>query len=151
MPPEHVAGPRAAAPCPPAPLRPSALSACPTHRSATKRINKELQDLNKDPPSTCSAGPVGDDLFHWQSTIMGPVRVRPHPPCRLARPRRACALTRAPSPAAQKESPYEGGIFFLNIHFPTDYPFKPPKVRAHRGRLVLGRGWLRARALRARR
>nr|DAD30120.1 TPA_asm: hypothetical protein HUJ06_031588 [Nelumbo nucifera] len=34
-----------------------------------KRIQKEIQEFNMDPPTDCSAGPKGDNLYQWISTF----------------------------------------------------------------------------------
>ncbi|KAB0379445.1 hypothetical protein FD755_007229 [Muntiacus reevesi] len=65
---------------------------------------KELTKANEqngilDKVSSFFAGPKGDNIYEWRSTILGP-----------------------------PGSVYEGGVFFLDITFSSDYPFKPPKV-----------------------
>ena len=66
---------------------------------ALRRLKKEHKNLINDPPCNCSGGPVDNDLYHWKATIIGPLG-----------------------------TPYEGGIFLLDISFPPDYPFKQPKI-----------------------
>jgi len=66
---------------------------------ALRRIKKELNDITKEPIVNCDAAPIGEDMFNWHARIGGPAG-----------------------------TPYEGGIFILHVEFPSDYPFKPPKV-----------------------
>ena len=68
---------------------------------AIKRIQKEHANIQKDPVENITACPIDEkNWLNWRGTLKGP-----------------------------PDSPYEGGVFFLLITFPNDYPFKPPKVR----------------------
>ena len=40
--------------------------------ATVQRINRELKIFNKDPPANCSAGPIDDDIYHWEATVLGP-------------------------------------------------------------------------------
>ena len=65
-----------------------------------KRILQEMKEIQSSDMDSITAGPVSDsNIFDWTATLIGP-----------------------------KDSPYEGGIFLLNINFPQNYPFKPPKI-----------------------
>ena len=68
---------------------------------ALARLRKELKDLvSGEDVSGVAATPRGDDLTRLQGTFKGP-----------------------------EGTPYEGGVFFVDIVIPQQYPFEPPKMK----------------------
>ena len=70
-----------------------------------KYLKNEFSALQKDPILSlgCTVGlneKYGRDLFHWKLSLLGP-----------------------------KDTPYGGGIFFLTVDFPENYPIYGPEVK----------------------
>ncbi len=66
---------------------------------ALRRITKELKDFRLANKEYVHGGPLYEDPFSWEIIMKGP-----------------------------SNSPYKDGKYVLDINFPQDYPFKPPKV-----------------------
>ncbi|VDI35532.1 Hypothetical predicted protein [Mytilus galloprovincialis] len=66
---------------------------------AKKRLRKEFLDISQNPPPGISAGPIDDEMLKWNGMISAP-----------------------------DGSPYAGGVFFVEIQCPSDYPWRSPKV-----------------------
>jgi len=64
------------------------------------RVRKELKEVQSEKSAGVSAKLNGGKLNHWKGEIKGP-----------------------------EDTPYEGGIFVVDIQIPDNYPFVPPKMR----------------------
>lgn len=69
--------------------------------AANGRIMKELKECAKKDTSGVFAAPIAEgDIRHLKGTVNGP-----------------------------EGSPYEGGVFEVDITIPRQYPFEPPKMK----------------------
>lgn len=71
---------------------------------AMKRLKQELKELTDDPITTCGVKVDKVDpsnIFEWKLTLNGPTN-----------------------------TPYNGGVFEMNIKFPENYPTGKPEIRA---------------------
>ena len=64
------------------------------------RIQREIKELSTNPPPGISAKPSPDNNRYFEARILGPI-----------------------------QTPYEDGIFKLEIFLPEKYPLVPPRVR----------------------
>ncbi|KAJ1835576.1 ubiquitin-conjugating enzyme E2 N [Coemansia sp. RSA 2706] len=65
-----------------------------------KRIMKEVERLSRDPVPGIQVDMIGGNIRYFDVGMAGP-----------------------------SQSPYEGGLFKLELFLPEDYPMSPPKVR----------------------
>ncbi|KPI85818.1 ubiquitin-conjugating enzyme-like protein [Leptomonas seymouri] len=74
------------------------------HQTAQRRLMQDYRQLQKNLAEGSSFGimatPVDNNFFHWHAVISGPC-----------------------------DTPWEGGLFKLDMLFGDDYPFTPPMVR----------------------
>lgn len=64
-------------------------------------LKKQLAELSKNPVEGFSAGLIDDnDIFRWEVLIIGP-----------------------------PDTLYEGGFFKAHLHFPKEYPLRPPRMK----------------------
>ena len=69
--------------------------------SSLDRIIEEFKDLTRNPISNCgiTISLQNENYRLWNVSILGP-----------------------------KDTSYRGGLFFMNVKFPEEYPLKPPEV-----------------------
>jgi ubiquitin-conjugating enzyme E2 D len=67
---------------------------------SAKKLQRELKMLAENGSSGYCVSLVDDNIFHWNAAISGP-----------------------------ENTPYEDGVFSLDIQYPVEYPFKPPTVQ----------------------
>ena len=71
-------------------------------KSGTKRITQEYEEIKKENSLKDIGGSVtfiNNNIYHWLVSIKGP-----------------------------KKSPYENGIFYLDVNFKSDYPISKPEI-----------------------
>ncbi|VDH90903.1 Hypothetical predicted protein [Mytilus galloprovincialis] len=119
------------------------------------RLQRELIEISKDPPPGCSAGPLDDDIFEWEAMIAGPddspyaggvfylrITYPSYYPFQAPKISGTLINTNGDRDKAIEQvfnwegsiqgpdgTPYAGGLFFLRLTIPSDYPFFPPKVK----------------------
>ncbi len=67
--------------------------------NSLKRIQGEIRDAENNPVPNIITSYSKVNVYKWSASLIGP-----------------------------EGSPYEGGLFYLDINIPKNYPFSPPKI-----------------------